>query len=316
MFRRSLFAACLALACSPGSFAAEAVKLVVPYPPGAALDATARLIANHFKDAMDGSVVVENRAGANGNIGSMVVSRASPDGKTLLMTSDAVVTTNPALYRKTGTSIAAALEPVGMVSYLSSVLVVPAGSKIRTVAEFVEAAKAREMTYASGGSGSAGHLTMAYFSGVVGTRLMHIPYSGGAPAILALVSGEVDSAFLALPNALPQVKAGKLRAIAVSSLQRFPQLPEVPTIAESGFKDFEVRTAYMLMAPARMPADAARKLESQLAAVASSKEFQAQIVQLGMEPTWLGARDTRTWLTRETRRWTGVIEKHGISVDN
>lgn len=316
MLRRSLLVAGLLLGCAHASFASEAIKLVVPYPPGAALDATARLIANQLKDAMDASIIVENRAGANGNIGSMAVSRASPDGRTLLMTSDAVVTTNPALYKKTGTSIAAALEPVGMLSYLSSVLVVPVNSKIKTVAEFVEASKERELTYASGGSGSAGHLTMAYFAGVVGSRLMHIPYSGGAPAILALMSGEVDCAFLALPNALAQVKAGKLRAIAVSSLQRSPQLAGVPTISESGYKDFEVRTAYMLMAPAKMPADAAKKLESQLAAVAASREFQTQIVNLGMEPTWQGAQSTKTWLARETRRWTGVIDKHGLSVDN
>jgi len=315
MLRRNLLTT-LALIASIGSaYAADTVKLVVPFPAGGGLDAMARMLADKLKTPLNAAVIVENRAGANGNIGAAIVAQAPADGNTLLVGSDGVVTVNPYLYKSATFNASSDLEPIGTLTFLPSLLVVPASSKIKTIADFVAAARAKELSYASGGNGSAGHLTMAYFGSVTNAKLMHVPFAGGSPAILALVGSQVDAAFLALPNAMPQVKAGKLRAIAVSSPQRVPQMPDVPTVAESGYKGFEVRSAYLVMSPAKASADFRAKLESQLAAVAASKEFQAYVTDLGMQPTWMGARDSKAWLTTEQRRWSTLIEKHGISAN-
>lgn len=317
MIRRTLMAACLLATFLKPALAEDPVKLVVPFPPGGSLDAIGRMLADKLKTPLNAPVIVENRAGANGNIGAAAVAQAPADGRTLLVGSDGVVTVNPTLYKSTRTFNAANdLEPIGLVAYLPSMLVVPASSSIRSVADFVAAARSKEMFYASGGNGSAGHLTMAYFGNVIGAlKLTHVPFAGGAPAILALVGGQVDAAFVALPIALPQVKSGKLRAIAVSSPQRVSTLPDVATVAESGFKGFEVRTAYLMMSSSKLSADARANLETHLAAAATSKDFQAHVRELGMQPAWLNARDTKAWLASEQKRWTGVIEKHGISAN-
>lgn len=313
---RSLLAACLAVLLVAPALAAEPVKLVVPFPPGGSLDGLGRLMADKLKDPLQASIIVENRPGANGNIGAMAVARAPADGNTLLMASDGVVTVNPVLYKTTGDTAAQGLTPIGLVAYVPSLLVVSANSNIRSLDDFVAAAKAKELTYSSGGVGSAGHLTMAYFGGVVDRKFMHVPYNGGAPAILAAVSGEVDAAFVALPNALPQVRGGKLRAIAVSSPQRLAQLPDTPTVAESGYPDFEVQTAYLLMAPAGLPAERAQAIASGLADVVGRDDVKQRIRDQGMEPTWLDAQATKAWLAKESERWKSVLEKHGISAES
>ena len=315
MLRRAFLAAGTLAAGIHPALAADPVKLVVPFPAGGSLDAIGRLLADKLKTPLGAPVIVENRAGANGNIGAAAVAQMGGDGRTLLMGSDGVLTVNPLLYKARSFNAAADLEPVGLVAYVPSLLVVPAASPIRSIADFVATARSRELFYASGGSGSAGHLTMAYFGSVIGAKLTHVPFSGGAPAILSVVGGQVDAAFVALPNALAQVKAGKLRAIAVSSLQRLPQLPEVATVAESGYQGFEVRTAYLLMSSSKLAANARSRLEAMLAAAAASKDFQAHVDELGMQPAWLDARETKAWLLSEQKRWAGVIARHGISAN-
>ncbi|MEO7242647.1 MAG: tripartite tricarboxylate transporter substrate-binding protein, partial [Variovorax sp.] len=312
-FAATIFILSLA-AHAPAVLAADTVKIVVPYPPGGSSDAAGRLLAEKFKQQTAATVVVENKAGANGNIGTAAVANGPADGSMLLAATDSAITVNPLLYKSPGYD-PLELKALGMFATMPSVLLVPADSAIRSVSAFVDEAKKRELTYASGGVGSAGHLTMAYFGNVADLKLLHVPFQGGAPAMVALLGGQVDTGFVALPNALSQVKGGKLRALAVSGAQRSASLPDVPTMIESGFKGFEVQVAYFLFAPSKAPADKLKMWSAELSTAASAKEFQARLSELGLEPQVKDAEGATTWLVNEKKRWKGVIEKHGISAN-
>ena len=312
--RAWLSAAILSLAtfCATAS---EQVKLVVPFPAGGGLDALGRLLADRMRIAFPtNSFVVENRPGANGNLGAVAVARSTPDGNTLLVASDGVVTVNPKLYKNAGFN-PNELTPLGLMATQASVLVVPQNSPIKTVAQFIQESKKRELSYSSGGIGSAGHLTMSYLDSTIETRHLHVPFTGGSPAIMALIGNQVGCAFVALPNALPQIKSGKLRALAVSSAERSASLPETPTMVESGYKGFEVVTAYLLMAPAKTPADVRTKWAKALSEIVQTKDFQAKLIDIGMEQKYLPADATAGWLTSERKKWEAVIEKHNISAE-
>jgi len=227
---------------------------------------------------------------------------------------DAVVTVNPKLYKNAGFS-PTELTSLGLMATQASVLVVPQNSPIKTVAQFVQESKKRELSYSSGGIGSAGHLTMSYLDSTIDTRHLHVPFTGGAPAIMALIGNQVDCAFVALPNALPQIKSGKLRALAVSSTERSASLPEVPTMIESGYKGFEVVTAYLLMAPVKTPSDVRAKWSKALSEIVQTKDFQAKLIDIGMEQKYLPAEASAGWLSSERKKWETVIEKHNITAE-
>ena len=243
--RRSLTAGFCALMLAPFTARAQArrqVQVVVPYPPGGPLDTVARIVAQRLSSQASDIYIVENRAGANGNLGARAVAQARPDGNTWLFGSDALVTVNPALYaRQLGYDPERELKVVAAVGSLPSILVVNPRSGPRTLQEFVELGKRGEISYASGGVGSAGHLTMEYLGSVAGLKLQHVPYRGGAPAMTDLVAGQVQAAFVAIGGALDHVRSGALRALAVSSAQRIAAVPDVPTIKESGFSAWAAR---------------------------------------------------------------------------
>lgn len=304
------------LASVPAHAQVDTLKLVVPFPAGGALDFTGRLLADRLRTPAL-AAVVENRAGANGNVGSQAVAQSN-DGKTLLVASDGVITVNHALYKNPpGFDPVRDLEPLAMLAYLPSVLVVPADSPHRTVADLVAEARKREMTYASGGIGSAGHLTMGYLASVADLKMRHIPYNGGAPAMVALVGGQTESAFVVLPGAIGQVKSGKLRALAVSTGRRVPALPDVPTMIESGFAGFELTTAFLLMAPAKAPTELKTTMAARAIEVAAQTDFQSRLESQGLIPVpRMGPKETGDWLQRERLRWTTFIQKHGITASN
>lgn len=215
-------------------------------------------------------------------MGAQSVASSAADGKTLLFAPDTVVTVNPFLYQKSSFDVGT-LVPIGMVAVQSSVLVVRADSKVSSLREFVEGAKSKEVTYSSAGVGSSGHLVMSYFKGLGGFNAVHVTYKGGAPAVLAVVSGEVDSAYLGVGNVLPFIQQGKLKALAVSNAKRLPQLPNVPTMEEQGYKGFVVLNGNMLMAPRNTPAPVLHTLHGQLQKVSQSKTFQDSLEKLGLE---------------------------------
>lgn len=314
--RRDVLGFALAAACAsaPLAHAAEPVKIIANYPPGASLDSLARAYAEGIREVSGDIAVVDNRAGANGNIGAAAAVQAPGDGKTLLVTPDAVVTANPFLYKNSGFDIAR-LVPVGMLSFQPSVLVVRNGSPMKNVAGFIKEAKKGILTYASAGPGSGGHLTMGYLISVAGLKMTHIPYKGGAPALMALMAGEVDSAFLALGNAMPLIKQGKLTALAVSSKQRLTELPQVPTMTESGYPDFVVVAGNMVMVPASASPAVREQLSSQLQKIVRTEQFKRTVLTLGMEPASFDTAGTERWLSTERSRWQTLIDNRVISAE-
>jgi tripartite-type tricarboxylate transporter receptor subunit TctC len=293
------------------ALANEPVKLVVPFPAGGGLDLTGRLLADKLRAALNKDVVVENKAGANGNVGATAVATAKPDGNTLLMASDGLTTVNPVLYKNSPFK-ASDLRPVAMVATVPQLLVVPTNSPIKSFADMVTTGKARELTYASGGIGSGGHLAMAFMGHQLGLKSLHVPYQGAAPAMTALLGQQVDAAFLILPSALAQVKSGKLRALAVSGSARWPDLPDVPSVAELGYKELVMVQGFLLMAPAKWDDTEVKVLADKLDAIGKDAAFRKALADSGLQATAMGPADTTQWLRRETQRWTKVIQDNNI----
>lgn len=293
---------------------AETIRMIVPTAAGGSVDLTARLLAERLRDVMKSTFVVENRAGASSNLGAALVAKAPADGNTVLVTADGVITVNPTLYKDSG-FLVSELAPVAMYGIQPSVLVVPSSSPIRAIADFVAAAKKREMSYASAGVGSGGHLTMEYFGSVIDAKFLHVPFSGGGPAMQALVGEQVESAFVLLPTALPHIRSGKLRALAVSGRRRARTLPDVPTADESGYTGFEVQVAYLLMVPAKTPTSVVETLSKGVETTLGDTEFQKRLLDLGMDPQFLDPKATGAWLSREQRRWDVLMQKHGIQAN-
>ncbi|MCS6931341.1 MAG: tripartite tricarboxylate transporter substrate binding protein, partial [Acetobacteraceae bacterium] len=250
--RRALLAAAAALPLARAASAQEATRLVAAFPPGAALDGIARILAEEAAQAGLGTTVVENRPGANGNIVGAHVGRARPDGRTLLFTIDTTLSVNPHLYPDLGYD-PAGLQPVALAGTFPLALLVHPGSGITTLSGFVAAARARPLFYTSGGNGSPGHLAMEALRAALGIpqeRLEHVPQRGNAEAIQDLVSGRVQAGFLAVSGGAGLVREGRLRPLAISGTRRMALLPEVPTIPEAGGPPgFDIRFAYLLMAP-------------------------------------------------------------------
>lgn len=313
--RRGLVAALAGIAMLPGPAAANPpLRFVVAYPPGASLDHMARAFGDQMRATTGAVVIVENKPGANGYLAAQAVAQAPADGTTLLIVGDPFITVNPYLYTDSKFDVNS-LAVAGVLGFQSSGLVVRAGSDIRSVKDFLERAKRREMTFSSAGPGSSGHLVMTEFQHEAGLKMLHVPYKGGAPAVLAVMSGEVDAAFLALGNVLPFVQQGKLTLLAVSSPQRLASVPNVPTMVESGFKDLVNRGASLVMVPKTVPAATVAQVTAQVRRVTDSKEFQAAIAKLGIEPAAMDQAQAASWLKAEALRSQRLIATHKIKVE-
>jgi len=290
--------------------------LIVPFPAGGGLDGLGRIVGQTLQQQGAGTYVVDNKPGANGMIGAKAGAAARPDGTTWLVIDGAVFTVNPFLYPKDPSFEAERdLKVVRAIGFQPSILVVNPASGLNTVKEFVEAARKAPVTYASGGIGSAGHLTMESFGKAAGLQLNHVPYKGGAPAMNDLLGGQVQAAFVALPNALPHVKTGKLVALAVSGKQRSSQLPSVPTVIESGYPGFEVETGYFVMLPSKVPADVTDGIERKVAAALADSATQERIRGIGIEPAGMDRAAAQQWLARDKVKWEKLIRENGIKVE-
>lgn len=296
------------------AMASDIVKVVVAYPPGASLDNLARLYGDQLRTVSGTTVVVENKAGANGQIGAQSVVQSDPDGKTLLFAPDTMVTVNPFLYKQSKFDVTN-LVPVGMVALQSSVLVVKGDSKLTSLKELQDSAKSKDITYSSAGAGSSGHLVMSYYQKLSGIKATHIPYRGGASAALAVISGEVDSAFLAVGNVMSSIKQGKLKALAVTSPSRLEELTDVPTMAELGHKDFVLRNGNMVMVPKTTPSAVRTTLFNDLKKVSVTPKFKQSVTELGMEVSVMNEKETSAWLATERARWEKIIQSSGIKVE-
>ena len=307
------FSATLALA------QAKVTRIIVPYAPGGPIDTTARLMAERVKDSL-GTVIIENRPGGGGNIGADAVAKAAPDGLTLGIAAVATHAINPWLYSKLPYNAATDFAPITQMLRVPNVLVMNAETaarlKISTLADFIRYAKAHpaQLNYASGGNGSAGHLAGEMFKAQAGIYAVHIPYNGGNPAQLALLSGQVDFNFDNLATASANIKAGKLKALAVTTAQRSALLPDIPAVAET-LKGFEIDTWWGLVAPAGTPKDVVTKLNHAFVAALNSPEAKARFATLMAEPVASTPEQFGAFMKRELARYEKVVKVSGARVD-
>lgn len=311
-----LFAGPAALAAPAGDWPARPIKLIVPYPAGGAADQTARLLATALGERLKTPIVIDNRPGAGGSIGAAAVAQAQPDGQTLLLDATGF-TVNPLLMPSLPFDPVRDLAPISLLMQVPLLLVVPPRAPRRTVAELVRDARAKpgSLSFASAGNGSAQHLTAELFKQNQRLFITHIPYRGGAPALNDVMAGQVDLMFSAVSASLPLVKAGKLRALAVTSSTRVASLPEVPTLAESGCPGFVAQEWNGLWAPAKTPPEILARLETEVRAALASPDLQQRLTAQGVQVVGSSRADFGRFLQAESRQWAQVIRSAGITLD-
>jgi tripartite-type tricarboxylate transporter receptor subunit TctC len=296
---------------------ARPVKIIVPMPPGGGTDSWARITAEKLTEALGQSFVVDNRPGAGTMIGAEAVAKSAPDGYTLLVGDIGTYSVNPHLYRKIPYDPGKDLTPVTLTTRHLLGLMVPASSDITSVQQLVERAKARPggLNYGSASIGSPHHLAMALFESTAGIRMNHVPYKGGAPLAADMMAGQLDVAFMDLPTALPLARAGKLRALAVSTEQRLDLLPGVPTMAELGYTDYRATAWQGLMAPVGTPPDIVARINAAYARAATDPAFRRRFAEMGMELTPSTPQAFDAFRLAETARWGVLIREKGISAE-
>jgi tripartite-type tricarboxylate transporter receptor subunit TctC len=316
---KKLFAV-LALACAPAVALAQAypskpLRLVVPYSPGGGADNAARILAIRLSTTLGQTVVIDNRPGGSGMIGAQAVAQAEPDGYTVLYDASAFAV-NPAL-RKMAFDPAKDLVPVSLAVTVPNIFVVPPNAPYKTVQEFVDYARKNpgKLTYASYGAGSAAHLIGELLKARAGIDLLHVPYKGGAPALTDLMGGQVDSYFANAASGLSYVKSGKLRALAVTSGKRMAAMPDVPTLAESGFKDFEVLEWNGFFVPKGTPNEVVARLAKEVQAAVKDPATRQKLEGLGLDPVGSTPQEFGKFVQAEMARWAGLVKSNRITVD-
>ncbi|MEN9780227.1 MAG: Bug family tripartite tricarboxylate transporter substrate binding protein [Burkholderiaceae bacterium] len=312
-------AAALAAAALPVRAQARTIRLVVPYAPGGPIDVTARLLAERVKDTL-GTVIIDNKPGGGGNIGADLVAKAAPDGLTIGIAAVATHAINPWLFSKMPYDAAKDFAPITQILRVPNVLVMNADTaarlKINTLADLIAYAKANpaKLNYGSGGNGSAGHLAGEMFKRDAGIFAVHIPYNGGNPAQLALLSGQVDFNFDNLATAAPNIRAGKLKALAVTTLQRSPALPEVPPVADT-LKGFAIDTWWGLVAPAGTPRDVVARLNQAFVTALNAPETRQRFAGLMAEPVPNTPEQFGDFMKAELAKYEKVVKASGAKVD-
>ncbi len=318
MRRRALIAATIAL---PGLARAQAldgpVRLVVPAPPGAFNDGLARLLADRLPASLAQSVVVDNKPGAGGMLGTREVVQARPDGRTLGIANTATMAINPHLFPNAGYDPLRDLTPIAGCAEIEIAIAVPANRPFRTLADLVAAAKARPgvLNYGSAGIGGSAHLAFELLKLRAGMDITHVPYRGAAPVATALLAGEVDVAFEGIPLLRPHFETGALRPLAVSGARRHPALPEVPTVAEAGIAGYEMVIWFGVVAPAGLPEPIRAKLEAETLAVLNQPEMAQRITQQGATARPRGAADFAAYMRAEHAKFGEVIRTARIRAE-
>lgn len=290
------------------------IRIIVPLPPGGPSDIVLRGAMGKVQQTLGQPLVIDNKPGAAGNLGATEAARAAPDGYTWLWTTDTLVTVNPHVYQKM-TFKPSDLLPVMRASTFSQTLVCNTRAGIKTVAEFVRKAKQTQLSYASGGAGSPGHLTTELFSTAAGIHLLHIPYKGPAPAVQDLMGGQVDCGFLAGPTVLPHIRAGRLVALAVSGTKRSPLLPEVPTVAEAGYPQFDATFSLVLFAPKDTPPAIVQRMHEALSSALKAPEMQEQLSLSDQTVAADTPAQTAARLARDYQKWGIVAQQIKLTLD-
>jgi len=297
-------------------YPSQPIRMIAPFPPGGSVDIMARLIADPLAQQLNGKIVIDNRSGASGNIGMEAAARAKPDGYTLVLNTIPLAT-NQALFDKLSWDPVKDFAPIGMVATAPHVLVVPAKVKANSVEELVKMARANpgKLNYASAGVGTTFHLCAEMFKDSTNTFILHVPYRGGGPALLDTLAGQVDMSFPTLSAALPHVKSGTLRALAVTDTARSPLLPEVPTMQQAGVKDFQFTQWLVLLAPAGTPREVIGRLNSALNGALNSRELRDKFAQQGFDPFTTSPEEAGKFIAAEVQRFGKLIKTRKITAE-
>jgi len=289
------------------------IRMIVAYPPGGGTDIVGRMMAQKLGENLGQTVVVDNRGGATGNIGTELAARATPDGYTLLMGNVAPNAINVSLFKKLPFDPVKDFAPVSLVAVTPNILVVQPSLPVKTVKDLVALAKAKPgaLNFPSAGVGSSSHLAGEMLKTLAGIDMVHVPYKGGGPALIALLSGQVQIMFATLPAAMPHVKSGKLRPVAVTTSRRSQALPELPTIAESGVSGYEAATWYGLLAPAGTPKAIVGRLHAEIVKILATDTRQFLMAQ-GFEPAGTAPAEFAGYIKSEIAKWGKVIRDAGI----
>jgi tripartite-type tricarboxylate transporter receptor subunit TctC len=317
----ALLAVSLGFSAAAQTYPSQPIKLISPFPPGGSVDITARLIAEPLGAQLGTRIVIDTRSGASGNIGMEAAARAAPDGYTLVLNTIPLVT-NQSLFEKLSWDPVRDFAPIGMVATSPHILVVPNRLAVAKVDDLVKLARANpgKLSYASAGVGTTFHLCTEMFKDVTGTFIVHIPYRGGGPALLDTLSGQVDLSFPTLAAALPHVKAGTLRALAVTGIARSPLLPEVPTLREgggqaAGLRDFQFSQWLALLAPAGTPPEIVGRLNGALRQVLNSPEVREKFQAQAFESLITSPEEAGKFIASEVPRFARLIKTRGITAN-
>ena len=300
----------------PNAYPNKSIRMVVPYPPGGPTDLTARVVAAEMSKTLGQSIIVDNKPGASGMIGAEVVARAEPDGYTFLANASLHVI-NPHLYPDMRFDALKDFVPITQLAAVPLVLVVPNSLPVQSIKDLVEYGKKNpgKLNFASSGSASAQHLAGESFKVAAGIEMQHIPYKGSSPALADLVGGQVQLMFDSMPSAMPFIKAGKLRAIAVTTLKRAQALPELPTIAESGYPGFDVATWYGFWAPKGTPAAIVKQLSQAASQALKLQSVQEQYAGMGAEPVGSTPAEFAKYNETELAKWEKIVRASGAKAN-
>jgi tripartite-type tricarboxylate transporter receptor subunit TctC len=312
----ALLCACALEAFAQSDFPSKPIRYIVPLPPGAGADFIARLVTEKMAADLGRPIVVENRAGASGSIGSEFVAKARPDGYTLLQCYVVTHGTNPVVSKLPYDAVRD-FAPVGMLATSPNVLVVNEKAGVKTLPELVATlrAKPRSLSFASTGNGSATHLTMEYLEQQAGISLVHVPYKGAAPAMTDLLGGQVEAMFPSLITALPHIKTGKLHALALSAPQRSPLLPNVPTVSEVGYPAFNAVQWYGICAPAGTPTEVVQRLNKSLNAAVASPEIRNRLAEQAAEVAPMSPAEFGEYIRADIAKWAKLLKDADLKIE-
>jgi len=316
--RYALVAAVLALAASSaGAFPDKPVRFVIGFTPGGPSDILARALGQKLAERWGQQVVIENRPGAGGNLAAEAVAKSAPDGYTWLLGNNSILATNQSLYRKLPYDPVRDFAPVALVAVQPNILVVHPEVPAKTVADLILLAKQSpgKLNYASSGAGAAAHLAGELFKTMAGVDIVHVPYKGAQPALTDLIAGQVQLMFATSASVIPYVKAGRLRALAVTTAQRSPSVPELPTVSEAGLAGFEATTWHGVVVPAATPAPLVQRLNDDLNSVLNEKDLRERLAGLGAEVLTGTPRDFADYIAREIPKWAKVVRDSGARAD-
>lgn len=319
-FRTALTAGALLLAtmvagASAQTYPSQTIRMIAPFPAGGATDVVARLIGERLGERLGATVVVENKAGAGGNIGTAAAAAANPDGYTIVLSTSGPLAINKSLYKSLPYDPEKDFEPLSLIGKLPNVLVVnPKAIPVKTVSEFIDFVKARpgQVSFSSIGNGSSQHLAALLFQRITNTKMVHVPYRSSPGLIVDLVSGQVPTSFQNIPNIISQLGSGEIRAIAVASRERTLALPNTPTMAEQGVPDFESFLWLGLLAPKGTPKPITDRLYTEISKIMGDPAVRKRMIEIGVDPVQSTPQELRAFISAEVTKWRTVISEAGV----